>query len=436
MKHILSIAGAALVALASSARADIEYVVVITVDGCRGAFIQGLMANTADFPNFNAFKNAAATTFNARCDKTHSVTIPDHLTMVTGRPVQNPGGQPATTSHGYTSDAPAATDTIHTYPASGGNNSGFYKASIFDVVHDRGFSTACYISKNRLQILPRSYDATNGAADVTGADNGKNKITTLMQGEGQPTDYTPSTSATLALHIAAASAVNPGGLEKFSFLHIAETDYAGHSGNWNATVGSAYYNKMKTADGWIGTILNAINNNAWLADKVAVLLTADHGGGGGSVLTHHQIATAVENATIPFFVRAPGFAPGSDLYSYFKNRFDPKATIPEYVNTPQPIRNADIANLSAALLGLPAVPGSSAIPELMDNLRISKSADDSVSLAWPAYLTGYVLEEAVVVDGWWRKVNTGITVANQQKTRTYATPYTSTHFYRLRKPGG
>ena len=70
------------------AQAGIQHVIAISVDGCRGDFLQTFIETTpANFPNFVRLRNASAYTYNARPDFAHTVTIPDHLCMLTGRPV-------------------------------------------------------------------------------------------------------------------------------------------------------------------------------------------------------------------------------------------------------------------------------------------------------------------------------------------------------------
>lgn len=401
------------------ARAEIEYVIAISVDGLRGDYIQTFIDSApAEFPNFVRLRNQSAFTYNARCDYTHSITIPNHLGMLTGRPVSQPTGMPNIIHHGYTSDNPGSTETIHAQ----GNPAVPYKASIFDVAHDRGLSTAFYASKDRLAICDRSYDATNGALDTVGADNGRDKINFTQIAESN----TPLLRTTLLSHIT-------GSLERFTFFHIAETDYAGHSGGWSTTAGSPYRYAVKTADTHLGAILNAIEAKPALAGKVAILLTADHGGGGvAAVPSSHTDATAFGNYNIPLFVSAPGFIGGTDLYGYFSNRFSPGTDRPDYAGSRQPMRNTDIGNLVASLLGLPSIPGSLAIPELAKPVSVERSGSN-ITVSWPAYLTGYDLEAADSLDQpSWQKITTGISQSGASFLYSMPLGQTSNRFFRLR----
>jgi hypothetical protein len=344
--------------LPNSSHAGIEYILAISVDGLRGDLLKEFIETApTEFPSFVRLRSMSAFTYNARCDYGCSITLPNHLTMLTGRPVMQPAGTLKPVHHGYTSDF-YTTETIHT----NGNPAVAYKMSIFDMAHDRGLSTALYLGKNRLGICARSWDATNGAPDTVGADNGRGKIDFVQIAESD----TPALLASLLAHIA-------GPLERFTFFHIAETDYAGHDGGWVTTAG-AYRTAVKTADAQLGQILDALQSNAALNGKVAILLTADHGGGGGGMLTSHLAPGFIENCTIPFFLVAPGFAGGSDLYGWFANRVAPDATVrPSYTAATQPIRNGDLANLAAALLGLPPVPGALMKPELKKSATVTRA---------------------------------------------------------------
>ena len=419
------LAAAAVGFLPTTSFSEIQYVIAISVDGLRGDFLQTFIdGSPATFPNFVRLRNASAFTYNARCDYGYSITIPDHLCMLTGRPVATLGGAPLSATHGVTSDAPLATDTVHVYSGTSGVNSGPYKASVFDVIHDRGLSTALYLGKDRLSICTRSWNATNGALDTTGADNGRNKVDTFQLIEAA----TPTILSTFVTTIQNTT------LKNFTFFHIAETDFAGHNGNWSTAVGSTYRNAVITADGWLGQILNAVQNNAALAGKVAIILTADHGGGGGS-LNSHSTPNYQENFTIPFFLSAPGLAGGSELYNAFANRIAPDATSqPLYTNPNQPVRNGDVANLATALLGLPVVPGSLIQPELKRPLAVT-SAGSTITVTWPSYLTGHTLEYIDDLTGTtWTTVTSGIVEAGGQKTYTFTYPPPDRRHFRLRKP--
>ena len=147
----------------ASAKAGPQYVICISVDGLGSSYLQSLIdANEA--PNFRRFQTEGAGTNNARDDCDFTVTLPNHVTMITGRGVLGPTG------HGWTDNGdPAGCASLH-------SNKGSYVASVFDVAHDNGLRTGLYVTKTKLSLFDTSYNATNGAIDTTGADNGRDKI--------------------------------------------------------------------------------------------------------------------------------------------------------------------------------------------------------------------------------------------------------------------
>ncbi|MEO7317800.1 MAG: alkaline phosphatase family protein [Chthoniobacteraceae bacterium] len=413
-----------------SAEAAIQYVIAMSVDGCRGDFLQTFIETTpANFPNFVRLRNASAYTYNARPDFALTITIPDHLCMLTGRPVDTQGGVPLSATHGVTSDAPGVTSTIHVYPATDGVNSGPYKTSIFDMVHDRGLSTALYLGKDRLAIATRSWNATNGAADFTGVNNGKNKVDFFQQVEASG-----NAAATPGMLTNFVTSIQNTTLRNFTFFHFADTDYAGHSSGWTTTVGGGYRNGMLTMDGWLGQILDAIQNNAALMGKVAILLTADHGGGTPS--NHHNVVPLnVTNYTIPFFLSAPGVPANSNIYSFLANRVNPGSANINYTAAAQPMRNGDIANLAATLLGVPFVTGSTMMPEFVKPTTVASPATGSITVTWPIYLTNYALEYKDDLNAaTWTTETAGIAEVGANFVHTVPGTAPGARFFRLRRP--
>lgn len=331
-----------LAAIASPASAaPVTNVVHISVDALRGDLLKGLVANTpAAYPNFARLQAQSAYTYNARSDFDFTETIPNHASILTGRPVLQPAGKPNTVHHGYSTNFPGAADTLH----ANGNPAVPYKASVFDVAHDNGLSTALYASKTRLNVFDRSYNATNGGLDTTGPDNGRDKIDTTMTVDGG------SAGITNAM-IAAAT-------KNYTFIHLVEPDTVGHATGW----GNAQWNaSVGVIDSRLGQIFNWIDGTPALAGKTAIVLTADHGGG----VNVHLEETAPENYTVPLFVWGAGLPAGADLYSLTSNRFDPALGRPDYNAAQQPLRNGDSGNLALGLLGLNPIPGSTMVPVLV-----------------------------------------------------------------------
>ncbi len=303
-----------------------QYVIQISVDGLGSSYLSSLI-NNGQVPNIIRIKNQGVSTLNARDDYDITVTLPNHVTMVTARPIMG------STGHNWTSNNdPLAGQTIH-------SNKKSYVAGVFDVAHDNGLRTSMYASKSKFSLFETSYNAANGAPDTTGADNGRDKIDTYV--------YSGSSSIT-------TSFIHDMGLNPFnySFIHYTDGDTAGHSSGWGST---QYNNAIKAVDGYLGQILTMIDSSPALSGRTTIIFTADHGGSGKD----HSVASNQLNYTIPFIVWGAGAAENKDLYSLnMGRRLDPGTGRPAYSENLQPVRNGDGANLALKLLGLGAIPGS------------------------------------------------------------------------------
>ena len=409
--------------------APATHVIQVSLDGLGAYYLQFFVTNApAQFPNFVRLTQEAAYTFNARCDYDISETVPNHATIFTGRPVMQPAGQPNTTHHGYNQNFPGATDTIH----ASGNANVPYKSSFFDVAHDYGLATAFYAGKTRLGICDRSYDITNGAPDLVAAagDNGKDKIdfSSVLDVSGVNISNEVNT---LIQDLTNAAP------RRYSFIHIAEPDLTGHSFGWRS---ANWSNAVRNVDAQLGRILNVINANPTLSNHTALIVSADHGGG-GVIANAHTDAYHVTNYTIPFFLRAPGVAGGSDIYALFSNRGNPGTNRTDYNTVPQPVRNGDGGNLALGLLGLPPIPGSFMVPAIVVpsvTLSIAR-LEGQVGVFWTDAAGEYLLEavEALpAAPGQWQPITSGIVTNDTTRvfTVTNATEF-SARYFRLRKPG-
>jgi hypothetical protein len=339
-----------------------DYVIQISVDGLRPDYLQSVI-NAGNAPNFKRFQEEGVWTNNARTDYTHTITLPNHTSMITGRPVSQPAGMPAQTQHGYTNNGdPLPTTTLHNF-----TTPDWYKASTFDVVHDAGYSTAMYASKSKFILFDQSYNAANGAPHANGSD----KIDTFAN---------PENSAVMQSQLLTDI---PANHFKYTFVHYADTDDAGHAYGW----GSATYNAAITKiDGFLGQIFNLVQTDPQLAGRTAIVLSADHGGTG----LGHSDATLAVDYTIPFYAWGAGVGRG-DLYLINTNsRTNPGTSRPTYTSAGQPIRNGDGGNLSLDLLGLGPIPGS--LINAAQDLRVAAPGDFDFD--------GYVDAKDYVV---WRK---------------------------------
>lgn len=310
------------------------HVIQVSIDGLGSAYLQ-LLLQQGRVPNIARLMREGASTLNARADYDYTLTLPNHTSMLTGRPVKDKYGS-NTSGHGWiTNNTPPLSMTLH-------SNRGFYVASTFDVAHDHGLSTALYASKDKFVLFDNSYNATNGAADATGADNGRDKIDTFVNVNLNATAmFTAFKSNTQA---------NPA---RYNFIHFDSPDTAGHAYGW----GSAQYtNAVVLVDGLIGQMLVLIESVPLMKGNTYIVLTADHGGTG----VGHSNNTQAINYTVPFVLWGPGI-PAGDLYVLNgANTVDPGVSRIDYsLTAPQPIRNGDAGNCVLHLLGLPVISGSS-----------------------------------------------------------------------------
>ena len=326
---------------------------------------------SGDYDNWKRLIDEGASTFNARTDYTHTVTIPNHASMVTGRPV---GGDPGTASctipdHCYTDNGtPDPSWTLHNH----GNPNVSYIASVWDVAHDHGLSTACYASKPKFVIFDQSYDASAGAPDTTGADDGTDKIDTYDYDDSQ--HYNPPIVDAYDLHQDFLTDM-PSQHFDYTFLHYTDPDKAGHASGWGS---NDYNDSLKNVDGYLGDILDLVENDSVLAGKTVIIVLSDHGGTGYRP-RHRDAPGQLHHPLLRLGPRRRG---GSGLYDLNPgSRTDPGTGRPDYGAAGQPIRNGGSGNLALSLLGLPAIADSSINGEQDLRVAISSLAEIPVPAA-------------------------------------------------------
>lgn len=312
-----------------------RHVIVISVDGMGSAYVKPLLAPgvTNELTTFKRIQAEGSGTLNARTDADYAVTLPNHICMMTGRGVLGPDG------HNWASNIdPAPTATL-------ASNKGSYVASAFDVAHDNGLLTGIWSGKTKFSLFQQSYGPTTGAADMTGPDNGRDKIDTdrifsYIEAAALTSDFTNRLTAT-PFH--------------FTFVHYQDPDSAGHASGWSTNPTSAFAATLKAVDTEIGKVLDMVQNHPVLSGHTAVILTADHGGHENT----HGDTTNPLDFTIPFYAWGAGVSAGGDLYAMnLVSRTEPSADIDPPYTGPQPIRNGDAGNLALDLLGLGPIPGS------------------------------------------------------------------------------
>jgi hypothetical protein len=341
----------------TSAGAAVRHVIVISVDGMGSNYVTPLLTSglTNELLAFKRFQSEGSGTLNARDDPDYAVTLPNHVTMMTSRGVLGAAG------HGWTSnDSTPPTATIAV-------NKGSYVASGFDVAHDRGLRTGIWSGKSKFSLFQQSYGSDTGTPDITGDDNGRDKI---------DYDFVVSgiSAASLSADFTALMAADPF---HFTFVYFQDPDAVGHSSGWSTNPSSAYAASLKSVDVRIGEILQMLESHPSLHGTTAVILTADHG---GHNLTHGDTTNPLDY-TIPFYVWGPGVAAGGDLYTMNAvTRTAPGATSNPPYTSSQPIRNGDAANLALQMLGLPSVPGSTI--NALQNLEVEVGDDIVVFGLW------------------------------------------------------
>ncbi len=305
------------------------HVIVISVDGLRPDAVTQLGAG--ELPSFFRLRNEGAFTDNGRTDYEYTITLPNHGGMLTGRAVTGDAGHAVT----FASDPGGI---IH-----GLNPAVPYVASVFDVVHDRGGSTALYASKPKFALFDRSWDGASGAPDTLGADNGRDKIDTFVFS---------SDTDDLVDQFIADMATSP---YAYSFVHLADPDAAGHSAGW---MSAAYLDAVRDVDAMIGRIIGLVETQPELGSNTVLIVTSDHGGSS----TGHTTAGSPESYTIPLYVWGADVTGGSLYDLNQSSRSDPLGGRPGPAGSPPPIRNGDVANLALDMLGLPSVGGSTINP--------------------------------------------------------------------------
>jgi predicted AlkP superfamily pyrophosphatase or phosphodiesterase len=300
----------------------IDRILAISVDGLNPQAIHQLGPSRT--PAFHRLIREGATTLNARTAHEETNTLPNHTGMLTGLRVDDRHG-----GHGVTfNDDNGST---------GHGAAGRYVASMFDVVHDHGGSTALFTAKEKFALYQRTWN-THGAQDRTDADNGRAKIDRFAIACNDT-----SLVATLTAELR-------GSPRDLTFLHLSQPDQTGHDHDF---MSQRYLTAVHDTDQLLGHILDTIAADPTLRSHTLVLLTADHGGQGES----HSDPTQLANYRIPFMAWGPGITAGRDLYRINPAYRNPGTARTNYHNT-QPIRNGDLANLVTDVLDLPPVPGS------------------------------------------------------------------------------
>ena len=175
--------------------------IAISIDGLNPRAIQELGRSRT--PAFHRLMREGAYTLNARTVRELTLTLPNHTAMLTGRRVDDKHG-----GHGYTENVDNGA-TVH-------RAAGHYVASVFDVVHDNGGSTALFAGKIKFNLYKRTWN-THGGPDRVGRNDGRAKIDRFT---------IDLNNTRLVAKLTAELRRSP---REFTFVHLSLPDRVGHS---------------------------------------------------------------------------------------------------------------------------------------------------------------------------------------------------------------
>lgn len=241
----------------ASPRADAgisEHVIVISIDGLRPDAIDKFGASTLQRLMRDGSYSLQARTILP------SITLPSHTSMLTGVGPETHGitwNDNRTDEHG-TVDSP----------------------TILALARERGMHTAAFFSKGKFHHL-----LIPGSVNFAIAPDGNGKWLSGRTAENVE-DYLRSSRPNLM------------------FVHIGDTDYAGHTFGW---MGKVYGLAVRHADDAVERVLHAADR-AYGEGNYTVLVTADHGGHGR---THGS--SDPRDVTIPWIAWGKGIRQGAQL---------------------------------------------------------------------------------------------------------------------------
>jgi arylsulfatase A-like enzyme len=233
--------------------ADVDHVVIISIDGGRPDLL--LRGNC---PSIRALMARGSYSFWARTTAM-SITLPSHVSMLTGVVPDR---------HGilWNEDLPLQKPIYPRYP------------TIFEQAHRAGYTTGMVASKQKFDTLNKP-----GTVDFV-----------QIHDKANDDDYT----GTLAC--AMVTEHRPQVL----FVHFGGTDVAGHAIGWGT---DTYMKELEKVDTNIGKIVAAIDGQGLLG-HTAILVTADHGGAGRA-----HGPDDPRSRHIPWIIAGPGIRQDFDL---------------------------------------------------------------------------------------------------------------------------
>jgi predicted AlkP superfamily pyrophosphatase or phosphodiesterase len=256
----------------------VSRVVVVSIDGLRGDAVQKM-------PALSALESRAAWTDSMQT-VVPSLTVPGHLSMFTGRDVTTMGV------------------TTNTLDQSAGLSLAINGATtMFQWVKDAGGRTSALAASS---LIP--------ASDLASAQS--------FFGIDEITSVTADLNLLRAIAISTATAPDA---PKLLFVHIPTVDFAGHDFGWVRTdtagangadvLGTQYVAAARAADSVVSALWLALQPAIENGD-VALVITADHGGGHGEHCVANMPADREHctsqpgDRTTPFLLIAKGVPTG------------------------------------------------------------------------------------------------------------------------------
>jgi len=205
----------------------VHHVYIISIDGCRPDILL-----RADTPFIHSLLAKSSFTFYAQTTDV-AVTLPSHVSTLTGVTPEK---------HGINFNSVPPEGTYPNVP------------TILELAHARGMTTGVYSTKSKFSVFtrPNTIDYVSISTESSSPDD---DITAALAAE------------TIRLH-------KPGVM----LIHLGGDDYAGHSAGWGS---DKQFAALHLADTAIAGVFAAIHD-AGIEDDTLTIITADHGGSGGT----------------------------------------------------------------------------------------------------------------------------------------------------------
>jgi predicted AlkP superfamily pyrophosphatase or phosphodiesterase len=223
---VLAGAGPAVAAKPTKPFPEVEHVVIVSMDGMRPDRL--LLAN---MPTVRGLIAKGAYSFWARTTAV-AITLPSHTSMLTGVTPRKHGVE-------WNKDLPLSEPIYPAFP------------TLFEMARRAGYSTAMAAGKSKFDTL--------------------NKPGTITHVRLPDKDEALNDNA-----VAAAEKMITEHRPEVMFIHFPEVDKVGHKSGWDSAEQMA---SIERTDGHIRRILDALAA-AGIAERTAIILTADHGGAG------------------------------------------------------------------------------------------------------------------------------------------------------------